>query len=68
MSSTITVTDSSLFCMTLCDNFAGWANVVNQYMTLCCGHLQCNVNVGAALLLCMILYNVITPCMCILHG
>ena len=62
MSSTITVTNSSLFCMTLCDDFAGWANVVNLYM--CCGHMQCNV--GAGLLLCMIL-NIIIHCYYPLH-
>ena len=35
--------DSSLFCMTLCDNLAGWANVVSLYM--CCGHMQCRCSI-----------------------
>ena len=56
--------DSSLFCMTLCDDLAGWANVVSLYM--CCGHMQCRCSI--IIIMIIILYVVIILCMCTLHG
>ena len=66
-----TVSDSS---MILCDNFAGWANVVNLY-NMCCGHMQrrCSIILDSSLF-CMTLCdnlagwaNVVSLYMCCGH-